>query len=450
MKGKFCDLCATPHQKPKNKLAPIFAQEGIIPIPRMLDEINNATNFTKSFKHHSIKYVVMKPSPEMIFAGILSKGCNHDTMKMANISKGITENKLNNTINWFFSLENLQNANNTVVEHINKLSLPNIYKLGNKYSHTSSDGQKFNVGVDSILANYSFKYFGQAQGISVYSFIDDRQVLFYNTILSPGEREAAFVIDGLMANDVVRSYMHSTDTYGYSEVIFAVMHLLGVSFAPRIKKLGAQKLYCIDSTRKYKKKDYSIKFDNKINTKLIEANWDDILRMIATIKTKTFTASQIFKRLNSYTKELPLYKALKEFGRIIKTTYILTYINDPLFRQQIEKQLNKVELSHKFGKEVFFANSQEFRVGSSEEQMLIVACRSFIQNCIVLWNYLYLSQVLLEQKNEDRKLLLQTIKDGSVISWRHINLHGEYDFTATNDSVGIVFDLDKIKKLRAG
>jgi len=208
LKGKFCDLCATPHQKPKNKLAPIFAQEGIIPIPRMLDEINNATNFTKSFKHHSIKYVVMKPSPEMIFAGILSKGCNHDTMKMANISKGITENKLNNTINWFFSLENLQNANNTVVEHINKLSLPNIYKLGNKYSHTSSDGQKFNVGVDSILANYSFKYFGQAQGISVYSFIDDRQVLFYNTILSPGEREAAFVIDGLMANDVVRSYMH--------------------------------------------------------------------------------------------------------------------------------------------------------------------------------------------------------------------------------------------------
>ena len=59
------------------------------------------------------------------------------------------------------------------------------------------------MGVDSILANYSFKYFGQAQGISVYSFIDDRQVLFYSTVISPGEREAAYVIDGLMANNVV-------------------------------------------------------------------------------------------------------------------------------------------------------------------------------------------------------------------------------------------------------
>lgn len=436
-------------QKIKNKLAPIFGREGIVPIPRVFDEVNSATNFVNGFKHHAIKNVIMKPSPETIYAGILSKGCNHGAMKMANISKGITGDKLNNTINWFFSLENLQNANNAIIEYINKLPLPNIYLLSDKYSHTSSDGQKFNVGVDSILANYSFKYFGQAQGISVYSFIDDRQVLFYSTVISPGEREAAYVIDGLMANNVVNSHIHSTDTHGYSESIFAAMHLLGFSFAPRIKKLGAQKLYCIDSKRKYKKNGHAIKFDNKINTDLIQSNWDDILRLIATIKTKTSTASQIFKRLNSYTKEPQLYKALKEFGRIIKTIYIFTYLDDVLLRQQIEKQLNKIESSNKFAKAVFFANSQEFRVGSTEEQMLIVACRVFIQNCIVLWNYLYLSQVLADEQDKDaRKSLLQTIKRSSVICWRHINLSGEYDFISANDSFGMVFDLDAIKKLK--
>ncbi|MBY0533430.1 MAG: transposase [Rickettsiaceae bacterium] len=145
----------------------------------------------------------------------------------------------------------------------------------------------------------------------------------------------------------------------------------------------------MDSKRKYKKNGHAIKFDNKINVELIKSNWDDILRLIATIKTKTSTASQIFKRLNSYTKEPKLYKALKEFGRIIKTIYIFTYLDDVVLRQQIEKQLNKIESSNKFAKAVFFANSQEFRAGSTEEQMLIVACRSFIQNCIVLWNYLY-------------------------------------------------------------
>jgi TnpA family transposase len=52
--------------------------------------------------------------------------------------------------------------------------------------------------------------------------------------ISSAEREATYVIDGLMHNNVVKSDIHSTDTHGYSEVIFAVMHLLGFEFAPRI------------------------------------------------------------------------------------------------------------------------------------------------------------------------------------------------------------------------
>ncbi len=369
---------------------------------------------------------------------------------MANISKGITEDVLKNTINWFFSLQNIQDANDIILEYINKLSLPNIYKLDDKYSHTSSDGQKFNVGVNSILADYSFKYFGQLKGISVYSFIDDRQALFHNTVLSPGEREAAYVIDGIMKNDVIKSFIHSTDTHGYSEAIFAIMHLLGVSFAPRIKKLGKQRLYCLDPRASYNKFDYKIKPDTKINLKLIQDNWDDIIRLVATIKSKTTTASQIFKRLNSYTKEPKLYGALKEFGRIIKTNYILTYIDDVRLRQRIEKQLNKIELSNKFAKAVFFANSQEFRIGSTEEQQIIVACKSLIQNCVVLWNYLYLSNVLVSQSAEERALLLTIIKQSSVLSWRHINLHGEYDFTAANDQAlsQLIFDLGKIQRLK--
>lgn len=433
----------------RNKLTPVFAQEGIIPIPSVLSEIEKATGFTKNFKHHSLKKVIMKPSNETIHAGIISKGCNHGHLKMANISKGISKDTLNNTINWFFSLENIQQANNQIINYINKLALPNIYKIHDKYSHTSSDGQKFNVGVDSILANYSFKYFGQSQGISVYTFIDDRHVLFYDTILSPGEREAAYVIDGLMANHVVNSHTHSTDTHGYSEVIFAVMHFLGVSFAPRIKKIGSQRLYSVDSRRNYSKQDYKLKPNAKINTKLIKENWDDILKLISTIKSKTTTASQIFKRLNSYTKETPLYKALKEFGRMVKTFFILTYADDVILRKQVEKQLNKVESSNKFARAVFFANNQEFRTGSTTEQKVIVACKTLIQNCIVLWNYLYLSQILLNEDSQGKTALIKTIKQGSIISWRHINLHGEYDFKAANDPGGsVVFDLSKIRALR--
>jgi hypothetical protein len=61
------------------------------------------------------------------------------------------------------------------------------------------------------------------------------------------------------------------------------------------------------------------------------------------------------------------------------------------------------------------------------------------------WNYLYLSQLLGEANTEDRRAdFVESIKHGSVVSWQHINLHGEYDFSddKLQDSVGL--DLPKI------
>ena len=82
---------------------------------------------------------------------------------------------------------------------------------------------------------------------------------------------------------------------------------------------------------------------------------------MATIKLKEATASQLFKRLSSYAKHHPLYRALKEFGRIIKSVFILKYYDDLSLRQRIEKQLNRIELSNKFAKAVFFAHDTLWR-----------------------------------------------------------------------------------------
>ena len=40
---------------------------------------------------------------------------------------------------------------------------------------------------------------------------------------------------------------HTTDTAGYTEIVFALFHLLGLQFAPRIRDLGAQRWYRLDA-----------------------------------------------------------------------------------------------------------------------------------------------------------------------------------------------------------
>jgi TnpA family transposase len=186
-----------------------------------------------------------------------------------------------------------------------------------------------------------------------------------------------------------------------------------------------------------------------INSTIIRERWDDILRFMVTIKLKETSASCLFKRLSSYAKDHPLYRAIKEFGRIIKTQFILTYIDDVELRQHIEKQLNRVELSNKFSKAVFFDRNCEFTVATREEQEIVTACKTLIQNSIILWNYLYLSQLLISTKKaKDKSALLGTIKNGSLITWQHVNMRGEYDFTKAANHAK--FDMVKILALKIG
>jgi hypothetical protein len=168
--------------------------------------------------------------------------------------------------------------------------------------------------------------------------------------------------------------------------------------------------------------------------------WGEILRLIATIKLKEVTASDLFRRLNSYSKQHALYQALKAFGQVPKSLFILQVIDDPVLRQAIEKQLDRIEHVHRFTRAVSVGNPREFLQAEKEDQEMAEACKRLIKNCIICWNYLYLSQKLEEIEDAaSRQVFLDAVAHGSVISWQHINLLGEYDFSdeKLRDSVGI-------------
>lgn len=425
-----------------------LTENGIVSVLQILREVSQSCNFIGCFKHLSPKYHKLKPSAETVLAGILGKGCNIGIHKLSQISQGINQSTLKSTVNWCFTRKNVQAANTQLLKVMEKLALSNAFQKIPGQLHTSSDGRKVHVAVDSLHANHSFKYFGKDKGVTLYTFIDERHSLFHSTVISASEREAAYVIDGLMQNEVIKSDIHSTDTHGYTESIFAATHLIDTAFAPRLKKVGKQTLSSFSSKGTHQRRGDSLLPGHTINQKLILSHWDDILRFMASIKLRHSSASQLFKRLSSYANDHPLYKALKEFGRIIKSRFILTYFDDLELRQRIEKQLNKIELANRFSKAVFFANNQEFQDGSLEEQEIATACKVLIQNAIVLWNTLFLSQKLSDASNtEEQNEMLSAIISGSLLTWQHVNMQGEYDFrrVAANDGS---FDMGQILSLR--
>jgi len=407
----------------------IIGKDKYIPILQMMAEINTLTAFTTNFKHHKITGSKAPPENNIFYAGIFGLGSSIGLHKLANTAVGINYNTLSNAVNWYFSLDNLYAVNQSLIDLMSKLWLPEKFKRERNLLHTSSDGKKQCVSAESLNTNYSFKYFGNGKGASVYRFIDERGILFYATVFSSAERDAMYVIDGLLHNDAVASNVHSTDTHGYTEMVFAISHLIGVTFAPRIKDLSSQNLVSFARIKsELEHKGYSITPTYYVNESKITRNWDNILRLIATIKLREHRASTIIKRLGDYSSQHPLQEALKEFGRIIKSIFILKYIDDLEWRQSIEKQLNKGELANKFSAAISFAD-QNILESLKEDQEIAVMCKTIIQNIIILWNYIELTKIIMRSDPDEQALLLERITSASILTWQHVNLHGTYDFS---------------------
>jgi len=62
---------------------------------------------------------------------------------------------------------------------------------------------------------------------------------------------------------------------------------------------------------------------------------------------------------------------------------------------------------------------------------------------------LYLSQLIYNAETEVQKQnIIQTIKNGSVVAWQHINLQGEYDFSEETLRDSIEFKLPELLALK--
>ena len=420
----------------------------------LLAEIDKYTDFSDVFSHHSTKNANKSIDKKLIYAALMSLGTNLGHRDLSRSTKDISEKQLRDTEKLWLSNENISKANQCIISFIQSLPLPTIFNDQEGFIHSSSDGKKVVVAVNSLLANYSFKYYGKEQGVSVNNFLDEKQSFFHVNVLTSSDREAPYMMDGLVKTktNIFREgefqHRHSTDTHGYTEAIFAGLHFLDVSFAPRIAKVNKQTLYAYEAKSTRKKSKNPIAPKTVINKKLILDNWDDILRLMTTIKLGHCSASLLFRILSSSKQENDLYRAIKEFGRLIKSKFILDYIDDESLRKKIQKQLNRVELGQKLSEAVFFGRAGRLHVGEPDEMQKAMECKTFLKNVIILWNYLFLSDYYLKLGSKaEKEFLLETIRTGSVISWEHLNMKGIYDFSQKiNHSFSAsISDMMKIK-----
>lgn len=137
-----------------------------------------------------------------------------------------------------------------------------------------------------------------------------------------------------------------TDTGAYTDVIFGIFWLLGYQFSPRIADIGGSRFWRFDPKADYGPLNRLAA--HKVNKELIAQHWDDLdlLRLAGSLKLGLVQVVGLMRTLQTKDHPTKLARALEELGRVIKTLYMLAYIDDEAYRRRILNQLNRGEGRH--------------------------------------------------------------------------------------------------------
>jgi TnpA family transposase len=425
---------------------PFFDALRQVDISQVLAFVHQQCHFLAAFDHVVGRYSKHPVDEEALTACLIAWGTNMGLGKMGEISD-LSYQTLATTSENFLRLETLRAANDQISNATAKLPIFHHYDLGGTV-HSSSDGQKFETRLPTINARHSPKYFGLHKGVVAYTVVANH-IPINARIIGANEHESHYVFDLLFNNTAaIQPEVHSTDTHGTNEVNFALLHLFGYQFAPRYRDFYDKvrtTLYGFKSPQQYT--TGVLRPIRKINTSLIVEDWEQIQRILVSLALKTTTQSIIVGKLSAYARKNQTRRALWEYDNIIRSLYLLEYLDSPALRQQVQRALNRGESYHQLRRAVAYANFGKLRFRTEHDQHLWEECSRLLTNAIIYYNATILSHLLTDKETRGDTAGVALLARVSPVAWQHINWYGRYEFRKQLEAINMAAIIQALTQL---
>jgi len=291
----------------------------------------------------------------------------------------------------FISAENIRNAIREVVNAIFFIRDPDIW--GDATTGCACDSTKLSAWDQNLMAEWHKRYKGR--GVMIYWHVENKSTCIYSQLKTCSSSEVSSMIEGVLRHctdmKVDKTY---TDTHGQSVVGFAFTHLLGFDLLPRIKRINKQKLYLPNSKFSNKYKNLDGVLASSINWKLIREQYREIVKYTAALRAGTADTDVIMRRFTNENKGHPVYKALIELGKAVKTIFLCRYLSSESLRIEINESLNVVERLNGVMDFVFYGRLGEITTNVTDDQELAILSLHLLQVCMVYINTLMIQEIL--------------------------------------------------------
>src|SRR5271165_3457558 len=398
-------------------------------ITSLLSDVHRWTGFADAFTH--LHTGLPADDPRVVLTAVLADATNLGLSRMADAYSVASRRKLAWTAGWHLREDTYRDALAMLVNAQHSQPLAALFGAADV---SSSDGQGFPTAGRGEAVGAINAHYGREVSALFYTHISGRHAP-YHAVAIPPSGEAAHVIDGLLYHEAdLNISVHHTDGGGVSDHVFALAHLLGFRFAPRIPNLADRKLYAFGPASNWPALAPFIA--GRPDERMITAHWDNVLRLATSIRTGTVSASLMLKRLGAYPRQNGLALALREIGRIERTLYTLDWLERVPLRRQTTAELNKGESRNALARAVCFHRLGRLRDRTAELQQHRASGLTLVTAAIVLWNTVYLDRALDALRRRGEVVPDALLAHIAPLGWQHINLTGDYLWEDVDAVVG--------------
>ena len=180
----------------------------------------------------------------------------------------------------------------------------------------------------------------------------------------------------------------------------------------------------------------------KVDLGKIRRNWEDVLRVVASIYTGTIRACDVVAMLQRDGHPTALGEAIAMYGRIFKSLHILAYIDtDESYRRDIKAIRNLQEGRHALARKICHGRKGELhhRYQRGLEDQL--GALGLVLNCVVLWTTVYLDAAVRQLRAQGYPVLEEDLARLSPFVNTNLGVHGTYSFVLPDLAPGAIREL---------